>query len=130
MPIDDPNAKHRMMTGFYARALRQANARLRDAEEDDDYDGALAAMRDIAAARAEHDALQKYADEYSRPAQSPYPIADDGTVLTPAAAMKVCGLDPNNPADVQTYMSNAQKLADLKAKGNYDEKNGGGYRNR
>ena len=124
MSISDPNTKHRMMTGYYARELRNAEARLRAAEDDDDYDGALAARRDMATARAEHDALQKYADEFSRPPGSQYPVSDDGQVLDPRAAMKICGLNPNNPADVQAYQRGQQRLAAEKAKGNYNERGG------
>ncbi len=74
------------------------------------YDQRLAALADIQA-------------RYQASQQPPAPVdqRDATDIPTPRGAMKIAGLNPDDPWDVQTYNNGYHRLRRLKAQGHYRE---------
>src|SRR5579883_1584814 len=99
---------------------QQAIATLMSAEAENDYDTGMLQIQTLANLRAEERNLVSMVNEHTA-SQNPQQSQQRSSPvdLSPAEAMKVCGLDPNKPEDVQTYVNGQQKLAAYKAAGHY-----------
>ncbi len=100
----------------------QARADLVMAEHNNDPLSAGDAIEKIALYDQRLYALGTIQAQYEASQRPPEPADRRNDVdLTPREAMKVSGLDPDNPDDVDTYNRGWHKLQALKARGHYRE---------
>src|SRR5262249_51813137 len=107
----------------YEAGIAEQQAAFARAVRDHDFDGQVRATQEIARLRVQQGEDQRMSNETAHamnPPPSPQRSPND-VDLTPVDAMKVCGLNPNDPRDVQTYRAGQQKLAYLKSQGLYKE---------
>ena len=105
----------------YRSQLAGAQAQYAACEAGYDFSGKVEAAQQIARIRAESAEFHRMACEHAA-SMRPAPAAPSrGDIPTPTEAMKICGLNPNDPKDVATYNAGAQRLAGFKRQGMYNE---------
>ena len=106
------------MQSYQAEMVEAQGDLLRAQANGDTYSAAEAtrAMADIRARVQAYDAMAREHVASQRP-----PDRRAAVDLTPEEAMRVCGMDPRNPNDVNTYNAGCHRLQALKAKGMYRE---------